>query len=126
MNNMNPFSFFVKANAIRQVVENPQSAGKEAVWGIIQGYLLVIGTWLTGLLVVCGVLGFTNFINGPYLFFEVIFYILLFVIVATAVSAFVAYRKIKHGWEKLLIKYRSRHATHAEPVEVKVIDMTDD
>ena len=91
---MNFISFFARANAVKQALQNPKKAGREALMGWLQGYAFIISLWVLVPLLVSGVLGFSTLFNGPYVFFEVVFYLLLLVIALVSFTIFTIYRKI--------------------------------
>ena len=125
---MNFITFFARANAVKQALQNPKKAGREALMGWLQGYAFIIGLWVLVPLLVSGVLGFSSLFNGPYVFFEVVFYLLVVLIALVSLTIFTIYRKITSFFkgDKLSSKTKSfrsnRQSKPRSSIRPKVID----
>lgn len=116
------FTLLNRANATKQAIQNPRAAGSEFIKGIIEGYALLFGFWVAGVLGILAILGFTDWLQGPYGWAEILFYIALSVLVLIVVGIYLAYKAIKKQVKKFETKVRSSLATK---VEVTDVDSTD-
>ena len=119
---MNFTKFFANLNGIHEAIQNPKKAGQEYVKGIVQGYLIVWGTWLVGITAVLALFGFTELLDGPYRFAEVLFYIWIVLIGLGLLGIFMTWRLIKRKWQDWSDNIRKQRATKVEVIDVEYIE----
>jgi hypothetical protein len=104
-----------------KILKNPRGFVRGKVREVALRYVLYYGGLAILLLVALFSLGFTDLLGGPYLVFEVLFWIVLVGVVSFVLFLLILYRKVKRWRNKMTNVFRKRSARHADVIEVKYI-----
>lgn len=119
---MKLFTILANLNGMHEAVQNPGKAGREYVWGVVQGYLVMWGIWFVIVAAFFGVLGFSDILGGPYLAFEILLYIWIFLAVAVIALASWLWRYLKNKWHQFRQDISARQAEKVKVIEVEYLE----
>lgn len=111
------FGIFKTYRDVKKGIHDPGALGQELALDVIKGPVVLITIIAVLFFIALGLLAFTGSLGGPYTFFKIVFFILLFPFIIFEIVVWAILGKI----EKIVTRARQKISEKAKVIDAEVL-----